>query len=71
MPEMYRREPGVEPRVFCLKSNHWVLFKKLINRSVPIYLVKVLCIRYQHQSMYVKWGSTLSSKFQVTNDVRQ
>ena len=25
------------------KINHWVLFKKLLNRGVPIYLVKVLC----------------------------
>ena len=53
------------------KINHWVLFKKLLNKGVPIYLVKVLCYWYQHQSMYVKWGSTLSSKFQVTNGVRQ
>ena len=51
--------------------NHWVLFKKLLNRGMPIYLVKVLCYWYQHQSMYVKWGTTLSSKFQVTNGVRQ
>ena len=53
------------------KINHWVLFKKLINRGIPIYLVKLLCYWYQHQSMYVKWGSTMSSKFQVTNGVRQ
>ena len=43
----------------------------LLNKDVPIYLVKVLCYWYQHQSMYVKWGSTMSSKFQVTNGVRQ
>ena len=53
------------------KINHWVLFKKLIARSVPIYLVKVLYYWYQNQSMYVKWGSTMSSKFHVTNGVRQ
>ena len=53
------------------KINHWVLFKKLINRGIPIYLVKLLCYWYQHQSMYVKWGSNMSSKFQVTNGVRQ
>ena len=47
------------------------LIKKLINRGIPIYLVKLLCYWYQHQSMYVKWGSTMSSKFQVTNGVRQ
>ena len=33
--------------------------------------MKILCYWYQHQSMYVKLGSTLSSKFQVTNSVRQ
>ena len=53
------------------KIYHWVLVKKLLNRCVPIYLVKLLCYWYQHQSMYVKWGSTPSSKFQVTNGVRQ
>ena len=53
------------------KINHWVLFKKLIARRAPIYLVKVLHYWYQNQSMYVKWGSTMSSKFQVTNGVRQ
>ena len=52
------------------KINHWVLFNKLLNRGVSIYLVKILCYWYQHQSMYVKWGSTLSSKFQVTNGAR-
>ena len=51
------------------KINHWVLFKKLLNRGVPIYLVKVLCYSYwyQHQSMYAEWGSSLSSKLQVRN----
>ena len=49
----------------------FIYIKKLLNRGVPIYLVKVLCYWYQHQSMYVKWGSTLFSKFQVTNGVRQ
>ena len=44
---------------------------KLLNRGVPISLVKVLCYWYKRQSMYVKWGSTLSSKFQVTNGVHQ
>ena len=53
------------------KINHWILFKKLIARRVPIYLVKVLCFWYQNQSMYIKWGSTFSGKFHVTNGVRQ
>ena len=49
------------------KINHWILFKKLIARRVPIYL----CFWYQNQSMYIKWGSTFSEKFHVTNGVRQ
>ena len=53
------------------KINHWILFKKLIARRVPIYLVKVLCFWYQNQSMYIKWGSIFSGKFHVTNGVRQ
>ena len=53
------------------KINHWILFKKLITRRVPIYLVKVLCFWYQNRSMYIKWGSTFSGKFHVTNGVRQ
>ena len=53
------------------KINHWILFKKLIARRVLLYLVKVLCYWYQNQSMYIKWGSTLSGKFLETNGVRQ
>ena len=54
-----------------IKSTTGFYSKKLINRGIPIYLVKVLCYWYQHQSIYVKWGSTISIKFQVTNGVRQ
>ena len=31
------------------KISHWTLFKKMIDRDVPIYLVKILCYWYQHQ----------------------
>ena len=49
------------------KINHWVLFNESVNRGVLIDVIKVLCYWYQHQSMYVKWRSNLSSKFKVTN----
>ena len=45
------------------KINHWILFKKLIARRVPIYLEKVLCYWCQNQSMYIKWGSTFLGNF--------
>ena len=53
------------------KISHWTLFKKMIDRDVPIYLVKILCYWYQHQEMIVQWGSCLSNAFFVTNGVRQ
>ena len=40
----------------------------MIDRNVPIYLVKILCYWYQHQEMIVQWGSCLSDVFFVTND---
>ena len=37
------------------KISHWTLFWKLINKNVPMYLIKVLCYWYQHQLMSVRW----------------
>ena len=31
------------------KISHWTLFRKLIDRNVPMYLIKTLCYWYQHQ----------------------
>ena len=53
------------------KISHWILFRKLIDRKVPIYLVKILCYWYQHQIMSVRWGCSISKGFNVTNGVCQ
>ena len=54
------------------KINHWLLFLKMINKQMPLYLVKILYYWYRNKSMYVRWGrSTLSTVFQVTNGVCQ
>ena len=53
------------------KISHWTLFKKLIDRHVPLYLVVILCYWYQHQEMTVRWGHCISKSFNVTNGVRQ
>ena len=53
------------------KISHWTLFKKLIDRHVPLYLVVILCYWYQHQEMTVRWGHYISNSFNVTNGVRQ
>ena len=30
------------------KISHWTLFRKLINKGVPLYLAMILCYRYQN-----------------------
>ena len=53
------------------KISHWTLFRKLIDRCVPLYLVMILCYWYQKQEMTVRWGACISNSFNVTNGVRQ
>ena len=53
------------------KISHWTLFRKLIDRNVPMYLIKILCYWYQHQLMSVRWGYSISNVSNVTNGVRQ
>ena len=53
------------------KINHWLHFKKLIKRQMLLYLVTIFCYWYRHQVMFVRWGSSLSTGFRVTNRVRQ
>ena len=53
------------------KISHWTLFRKLIDRGVPLYLVIILCYWYQKQEMTVRWGVCISDSFKVTNGVRQ
>ena len=53
------------------KISHWTLFRKLIDRGVPLYLVIILCYWYQKQEMTVRWGVCISDSFKITNGVRQ
>ena len=51
--------------------SHWTLFRKLIDRGVPLYLVIILCYWYQKQELTVRWGACISDSFKVTNGVCQ
>ena len=53
------------------RVNHFKLFKKLLDRGVPSYLVKLLCFWYRNQMMHIQWGHFLSLPFKVTNGIRQ
>ena len=47
------------------KINYWLLFHKLINRNVPLYIVRFLSFWYAQQQVCVQWGSAISESFHV------
>ncbi len=53
------------------RINHWCLFKKLLDRKVPVYIVRILLVWYRNQLVNIKWNKELSSDFTVTNGVKQ
>lgn len=53
------------------RVNHEKLFLKLQNRGVPKSLVRILAFWCAHQSMYVKWGNSVSAPFSVCSGVTQ
>ena len=53
------------------RVKHSMLFTKLLKRGAPGYIARLLMFWYAHQTMCVSWGSSVSSKFTVSNAVRQ
>ena len=53
------------------RVNHWTLFKKLLDRSVHILVVRMLMFWYTRQELCIKWGAEMSSFFTISNGVRQ
>ena len=53
------------------RIRHSALFKKLIDRQVPSYIVRIMIYWYTNQTMFVRWSGILSKGFQVSNGVRQ
>ena len=47
------------------------MLEKLLGRSVPHIIVRILTERYRSQLFYVRWGNTISSGFSLSNGVRQ
>ena len=45
------------------RVNHWTLFKKLLDRSVHILVVRMLMFWYTRQELCIKWGAEMSSFF--------
>ena len=51
------------------RLNYWLMFDKLLKKHVPLFIIKLLCFWYTHQTMFVRWGDTISTQFTVANGV--
>ena len=53
------------------RVNHWTLAKKLLDRNVPLLIVKLYIFWYREQEFMVRWGNSLSMTFLCANGIRQ
>ena len=53
------------------KVNHFHLMLKLIQRRIPIIIVRLLLYWYSHQEFFIRWSNVISEPFTVINGVRQ
>ena len=53
------------------KIDHWQLFNKLLQIPVPAFIVNILEYWYSHQEMFIRWSNSCSTKFLMTNGVKQ
>ena len=51
------------------RINFWVLFEKVLDRDIPSIFVRFLMVWYCTQLFFVRWGSTFSTPFNVSNGV--
>ena len=47
------------------------MFKIMKDRQIPSIIIRILLVWYREQLIFVKWGCCTSSRFKVTNGVRQ
>ena len=53
------------------RVSHKTLFNMLESRNVPLIFIRLLAYWYKHQTLAVRWGSSISDCFSVSNGVRQ
>ena len=53
------------------RINHWYLFKKLLVKGLPVFLVWMLVYWFTKQEFCVRWGCVTSAFFTVSNGLRQ
>ena len=50
---------------------HGTLFRKLIDRKLPLVYIRLFIVMYMNQSAQVKWKGSLSEAFSIVNGVKQ
>ena len=53
------------------KINHNILFQRLKDNNIPLYIINFLNYWYRNQRIYIKWCNNSSDSFPVTRGVRQ
>ena len=53
------------------RIEYCILFNKLLNRNICPVIVRLLLYMYLNQSLLVKWNGCFSSRFNVSNGVKQ
>ena len=43
------------------RIDHWLLLKKLIEKHVPLFIIRLLVCWYSTQKMHIRWGNTVTS----------
>ena len=51
--------------------NQWKLFKVMVERKCPAFIIRLLMYWYRNQKLRVKWDSVICSKFSVSNGSKQ
>ena len=51
------------------RVTHSILFRKLVERGIRGYIIRILMYCYSNQCMYVRWAGVLSHGFHVSNGV--
>ena len=50
---------------------HSVLFRKLMEQGLPAIFIRLLLVMYAMQEANVRWNESISSKFSLSNGVKQ
>ena len=53
------------------RVNHKTLFSKLIDKSIPFYLLRILSLWYRFQRICIKWNNVKTDFIGVNNGIRQ